>query len=72
MDIEGAEFEVLLAASPKALNKIKFMYVEFHPWVSQEIYDETIAKLNAIFKFIGAYPNEFGRWEAAYLFGREI
>jgi len=37
MDIEGAEFEVLLAAAHETLRRIKFMYVEFHPWASQNL-----------------------------------
>jgi len=68
MDIEGAEFEILLGASPEKLRQIKFMFVEFHPWASREIYDKTIARLEEVFKFIGACPNELNRWEAAYLF----
>lgn len=67
MDIEGAEFEVLLAASPEALERIDFMYLELHPWVSDETYIKTIAKLEDVFKFEGAWRADSGRWEAVYL-----
>jgi FkbM family methyltransferase len=70
MDIEGAEFEVLLATPPAALERIKFMYVEFHPWTEQDLYDQTIAKLKNIFRFEGAYITARDRWDSAYLFGR--
>lgn len=67
IDVEGAEFEILLAASPAKLNQIKFMYIEFHPWAGQQLYDRTIAKLTELFKFEGVEKREDGRWEAAYL-----
>lgn len=69
VDIEGAECEIFLSASCALLERIKFSYVEFHPWVSQELYDETIKKMKALFRFKG-FP-EYGppgRYEAAYLF----
>jgi FkbM family methyltransferase len=67
-DVEGAECEILLAASLNALKHIKFAYVEFHPWVSQEMYDATLARLESVFKLIGSCPNTLNRWEAVYLF----
>lgn len=67
MDIEGAEFEILLHASLEALKRIKFMYVEFHPWVNEEWYQLAINRLDAIFKFEGYCSKESGRWDAAYL-----
>lgn len=68
LDIEGAEAEVLLAASLETLRKIKFMYVEFHPWTSEKLYKEVVARLEAVYKFDGAYWGpHIGRWEAAYL-----
>lgn len=68
LDIEGAECEVLLAASLDTLRRIKFMYVEFHPWVSEKLYKETLSRLEAVYRFEGAYWNsDIGRWEAAYL-----
>ena len=68
IDIEGAECEVLLAASLESLRRIKFIYVEFHPWVNDRLYRETVARLESIYHFEGAYWNSsIGRWEAAYL-----
>lgn len=66
MDIEGAEFEVILATPEEALKKIKFMYVEFHPWASQYLYGQTWIKLKRIFNVEGICLNDNGRWEAAY------
>jgi FkbM family methyltransferase len=67
MDIEGAEAAVILAAPEATLHQIKFMYIEFHPWVPQALYDEMVCKLSANFNFEGASaPTPTGRWEAAY------
>lgn len=68
MDIEGAEFDLLLNASLETLRKIKFMYLELHPWINESIYRETLARLESVYKFDGAYWNsDIGRWEAVYL-----
>lgn len=67
IDIEGAECEILLAASDAALRRVKFMFVEFHPWVAQGLHDATIERLSSIFKFEGVYRNALGRWDGAYL-----
>ena len=67
IDVEGAEFEMLLAASPEKLKQIKFMYLEFHPWASRELYDATCRKLCTVYNFEGSVPREDGRYEAAYL-----
>jgi FkbM family methyltransferase len=69
MDIEGGEFEVLMAASPEKLQQIKFMYVEFHDWAGEFIYNETIKKLEQIFrcKYYRA-EGATGRYECAWLF----
>ena len=72
MDIEGAEFEVLLYTPPEALRRIRFMYLEFHPWANQELYEKTVEKLQSIFQFEGYFRNNFGRWESAYLTRREM
>jgi FkbM family methyltransferase len=66
IDVEGAEFEMLLAASMDQLKKIKFMYIEFHPWATEPLYQETIFKLEQAYKFEGSCLREDGRWEAAY------
>jgi len=69
MDIEGAEFEVLLTASIDALKRVKFMYLELHDWVSRPLYDETLKKLESVFKceYFRCEPTR-ERFEAAYLF----
>ena len=72
MDIEGAECEVILATPDEALRQIRFMYLELHPWVSAELYEATLAKLQNVFRFEGAYFNhEIKRWEAVYLHAKD-
>jgi len=68
MDIEGGEFEVLLATPVDAFKHIKFMYVEFHDWATQAVYDNTIKLLEDVFK-CRYYRAEgsTGRYECAYL-----
>ena len=71
MDVEGAEFEILLATPEEALQKIKFMYVEFHDWASQELHDATMEKLRSIFNvqtFRGR--DDMPKYECAYTFKR--
>ena len=67
VDIEGAEYGLFLGASPEQLEKIKFSYIEFHPWVTQDLYDRAIRKMEENFKFEGVCPDKEGRWQAAYL-----
>lgn len=69
VDIEGGEFEMLLAASIEKLKQIKFMYVEFHDWALLTHYDRTIRKLEEVFRceYFRAEGSS-GRYEAAYLF----
>lgn len=68
MDIEGAEYETILAAPSKCLERIKFAYIEFHPWGSQALYGETLAKLCSHFRVEGVeFNSSCGRFEAAYL-----
>jgi FkbM family methyltransferase len=69
IDTEGAEFEMLLAASPAALKRVKFAYVELHDWASQRLYNEMLKKLQEFFR-IGGYRAEksLGTFEALYLF----
>lgn len=69
IDIEGAEAEVILHASTETLKRIAFMYVEFHPWIPQGLYDSMVQRLEGNFTFEGLYKNELNRWEAAYLRG---
>lgn len=70
IDVEGAEFEMILACPEEALRQIRFMYIEFHPWASAELYHKTIEKLQAVYKFEGSVMRTDGRWEAAYLTAR--
>jgi FkbM family methyltransferase len=66
MDIEGAEFEVLLSTAEETLRRIKFMYVEFHPWAPQKLYEDTIKYLESVFNFEGYWSNALDRWEVGY------
>lgn len=71
MDIEGAEFEVIASTPAAALRRIRFMYLELHPWANFQLYADVLAKLQSVFDFDGAYfNNDLGRWEAIYLTGR--
>jgi len=66
IDVEGAEYGMLLYASGKALRRIKFVYMELHPWVTQGLYEKTIDRLGEFFELEGGKgPN--GRWEYLYL-----
>jgi FkbM family methyltransferase len=67
MDIEGAECEVLLAASDHALAKVKLMFVEFHPWVSSKMFWETLERVARIYDISPVYQNALGRWDAVIL-----
>jgi FkbM family methyltransferase len=71
IDVEGAECELLLASSVEQLKKIKFAYVEFHPWVVEPLYVETVQRMSSIFNFEGSCMRDVGRWEAAYLTARQ-
>lgn len=54
VDIEGSEFEMLLSASDSSLRKIKFMYVEFHPWwVDQGLPEKLLQRLREFFNLEG-------------------
>jgi FkbM family methyltransferase len=68
MDIEGAECEVLRYASVEALRRIRFMFVEFHPWVTSEMYEATIQRMRDVFIFTGNdfHPDQ-KRWQSAHL-----
>lgn len=71
VDIEGAEFDILRNITVRTASQIKFMFVELHPWVTRELYDATIERLQFLFKFEGAYKDSDGhRWESIYLWGK--
>ena len=67
MDIEGAEAEVILSTAPETFEKIKFMFVEFHPWVSLDTYDKMLEQLRMSFRIEPAWIAGTGRMESAYL-----
>jgi FkbM family methyltransferase len=67
MDIEGAEFEVLLNAAPETLRRIKFAFVEIHPWANQILYDETMARLDKFFTIESGSTADTGRYDSLYL-----
>jgi hypothetical protein len=72
MDIEGAEFEVILAAPHEALRRVKFMYVEFHSWAARTLYEQTMNKLHELFvvkTFKGRDDMEMA--EAAFLWRKK-
>lgn len=66
MDIEGAEAEVILSTDPETFQKIKFMFIEFHPWVSDETYGKMLERLEQSFRIECAWMGP-KRMESAYL-----
>lgn len=67
MDIEGAEAEVILSTDHETFQKIKFMFIEFHPWVSDETYGKMLERLRMSFRIETAWTADTGRMESAYL-----
>lgn len=67
MDIEGAEFEVLLSVSKEALSRVKFMFVELHPWATDSLYEKLLERMDEYFAVEGVAPSSTGRWQALYL-----
>jgi FkbM family methyltransferase len=67
MDIEGAEFEVLLRTPVGILrDRIKYMQLEFHhEWAIDSQYQELMTKLESIFHIDGQGSNE--KWEGRFL-----
>jgi FkbM family methyltransferase len=54
MDVEGAEFAILLATPVKSLRQIKAMQIEFHNLCSsRRTYNRTLKKLGTLFTFDG-------------------
>ena len=65
LDIEGAEFEILLNMSVEVLDQIDHLHVEFHNgWANDATYKEVIDKLQALFTPKG-YVNPEGRYDWA-------
>lgn len=63
MDIEGAEYEALLAASPKTLERFRIIVVEFHELRSAHsrmglrLFRSVLAKLNESHLIVHTHPN---------------
>ena len=54
MDIEGAEFKVLMAASDEALKRVKFFTIELHNgWADLDTYKQLIARMERVFSLTG-------------------
>lgn len=64
LDVEGAEFEILLSVDSEILQKyVKFLYIEFHHgWANPQLYEKLIPKLERIFHFDGVKFDD-GRWD---------
>ena len=68
VDIEGGEFEMFLGAPPEIFERIRLMFVEFHPWASQKVYDLLMKKLQSLTSFEGLWIDEkSNRWNSALL-----
>ncbi len=73
MDIEGAEYRVLLAAdSDKMRRQIRQMHLEFHPqWADDALYQAVLDKLSDIFEITGdKYSGTRFHW--AHLRNKEL
>jgi FkbM family methyltransferase len=59
MDIEGAEFELLMTVPSEVLRRhIRYMHVELHNgWADTTLYQEFIRKLRSVFDFSGGYED---------------
>jgi FkbM family methyltransferase len=65
MDIEGAEFEVLLRTPLNALARIGFLQVEFHHgWADDILYGRVLGRLEEVFRIHGP-KNPDGRFHHA-------
>jgi len=77
MDIEGAEYPVLLAASDDAMRRVKFLTVELHPnWADKALYDRLIAKLERTHILAGVREGDpkfagENRWQAIFATRKE-
>lgn len=73
IDVEGAEFEILLNADSERLEKqVKMIYVEFHHgWAESGLYGALLQKLTPIFDFDGVRI-ENGMWDYAVLRNKQL
>jgi len=69
MDIEGAEFQVLLSTPDEALYQIDFLQIEFHNgWADSLVYARVMDKLSQIFTHTGAIVMD-GEHKGRYHYG---
>lgn len=59
MDIEGGEYDWLLAMDEKKLNKFSQIVIEFHNVNAEEIVIKCLEKLNNVFYLVHAHGNNF-------------
>jgi hypothetical protein len=64
MDIEGAEFQTLIAASTKLMKRFRIIVIELHflealknRWAFEQIYSPFFDKMLSIFDVVHAHPN---------------
>jgi FkbM family methyltransferase len=69
MDIEGAEFQTLLATPDTSLWLIDFLQIEFHNgWADDVVYGQVIEKLSKLFTHTGAIVMD-GEHKGRYHYG---
>lgn len=70
MDIEGAEFQVLLSTSDESLDLIDFLQIEFHNgWADDVVYGRVIDKLSRLFTHTGSIAVD-GEHKGRYHYGQ--
>jgi FkbM family methyltransferase len=68
VDVEGAEAEILLAASQATLRRIKFMYIEIHEWIGPNLYHNLVEWLRSTCSSLEGYTQpQTGLYEALYV-----
>ena len=59
MDIEGAEYQVILSVEVEKLKQIKFLQLEFHNgWADEIIYRRLLEKLHSVFESDGCLTSD--------------
>jgi FkbM family methyltransferase len=66
IDVEGSEADIILAATPRTLRKIRFMYIEVHDWMGRALYDEMLEYLREHCQVEGYVHPVTGLFEAIY------
>lgn len=68
IDVEGAEAEIILGASRATLRRIKFMYIEIHDWIGENLYHNLIECLRSTCSSVEGYTQpQTGLYEALYV-----